>query len=71
MTPEKKLLSVEEIEAQTALELPDRQMLALVAVSYGSYSKTIFVKDKDLSTFLAYCQQAISAGYMVSCQVVG
>ena len=32
---EKKLLSMEELEAQTALELPDREMLALVNVIVG------------------------------------
>ncbi len=32
MLAEKKLLGVEELEAQTALELPDREMLALVNV---------------------------------------
>ncbi len=32
MLPEKKALSLEELEAQTALELPDREMLALVNV---------------------------------------
>ena len=32
MLEEKRALSVEKIEAQTALELPDRDMLALVNV---------------------------------------
>ncbi len=33
MLAEKKPLGVEEIEAQTALELPDREMMALVNVT--------------------------------------
>ena len=32
MLQEKKALSLEELEAQTALELPDREMMALVNV---------------------------------------
>jgi hypothetical protein len=33
---EKRPLGVEELEAQTALELPDREMLALVNVTLGN-----------------------------------
>ena len=33
MLVEKKTLSIEEIEAQTALELPDRELMALVNVT--------------------------------------
>ena len=33
MLMEKKALSFEEIEAQTALELPDREMMALINVT--------------------------------------
>jgi hypothetical protein len=36
MLVEKKLLGVEELEAQTALELPEREMLALVNVTLGN-----------------------------------
>ena len=36
MLVEKKPLGVEELEAQTALELPDREMLALVNVTLGN-----------------------------------
>jgi hypothetical protein len=32
---EKRMLSMEELEAQTALELPDREMLELVNVIVG------------------------------------
>jgi hypothetical protein len=32
MLVEKKTLSIDELDAQTALELPDREMLALVNV---------------------------------------
>jgi hypothetical protein len=32
MLAEKKTLSVEELEAQAALELPDREMLSLVTI---------------------------------------
>jgi hypothetical protein len=32
MLAEKKMLSVEELEAQAALELPDREMLSLVVI---------------------------------------
>ena len=35
MLAEKRILSMEDIEAQTALELPDREMLALVTVVVG------------------------------------
>ena len=33
MQLEKKTLSIEEIEGQTALELPDREMMALVTIT--------------------------------------
>jgi len=33
MLAEKKMLSLDELESQTALELPDRRMLALVDVT--------------------------------------
>ena len=35
MLPEKKALSLEELEAQTALELPERVLPALVDVTIG------------------------------------
>ena len=36
MVPEKKALSAEQIDAQAAFELPDREMMALVNVALGN-----------------------------------
>ena len=41
MTSNKKMLSVEEIGAQAALELPDREMLATISAS-GIYDGQVY-----------------------------
>jgi hypothetical protein len=55
MLLEKKKLSFEEIEAQTALELPDREMLALVRIGNVLNGLHIDVDVRDVNVAVQVC----------------
>jgi len=59
MLLEKKKLSFEEIEAQTALELPDREMLALVRIGNGLHID-VDVRDVNVAVQVCAIVEAIS-----------
>lgn len=72
MLLEKKMLGVEEIEAQTALELPDRQMMALVQgglvnVNVGPVSVDLTNVDVLSNNNVAVCANVIAANSPISC----
>lgn len=63
MLAEKKALSVEEIEAQTALELPDRELLALpVVIQKGLVNVAVGVEDVNVGV----CANVVLLGQEVS-----
>ena len=45
MLLEKKPIGMEELEAQTALELPEREMMALITINVGNVN---IVRDVNL-----------------------
>jgi hypothetical protein len=52
---EKKVMSPEVIEGQTAIELPDRHMLGLVKVTVVNNGQVVEVKNVDLNTAVQLC----------------
>ncbi len=69
MTPDKKLLSVEEIEAQTALELPDRQMLATITVVYSGRTFVQSSPKISAAQAQAYCDQLLAAAKLYNIDI--
>ncbi len=71
MLAEKKMLSLEEIEAQTALELPDRELplvtIILTNVLTG-IDVTITVSDIDLA--LQLCAQLVAVDSPLQCKQI-
>jgi hypothetical protein len=45
----KKVLSFEELEGQTAVELPDREMMALITIVIGAIVITIPIQIEDVA----------------------
>lgn len=68
MVTEKKPLSLEQIESQSALELPERDMLSLVTlVALNGVVTTITVANNDIA--VQVCAQALSSGDFLSCRI--
>ncbi len=63
--PEKKILSLEEIESQTALELPDREMMALVTVVIAGVKV-----DVDADVAANVCAQVLSNHDALDCRAI-
>jgi len=78
MTLEKKRLSLDEIDGQTALELPDREMLALVNVVIfnvlNNLSISIPVQNNHVAVQVCAVVQALNTiltpGESLDCSVV-
>jgi hypothetical protein len=76
MLLEKKRLSFDEIEAQTALELPDREMLALIRITNVLTGLHIDVDVKNVNVAVQVCAivEAISVQLLtvdkLTCQVI-
>ena len=67
MVLEKKPLSVEELESQIAIELPDREMMALLTIIIGSIRIPITIRDVDVA--FAICANILAANSNVTCTV--
>jgi hypothetical protein len=64
----KPMLSSELLESQSALELPERDMLALVTlVALNGVITTIEVEDVNVGAQV--CAQALTSGSFLSCEV--
>jgi len=77
MTLEKKRLSLDEIDGQTALELPDREMLALINVFItnvlNNLSISIPVQNNNVAVQVCAVVQALNTiliGETLECTVV-
>ena len=67
MLAEKRPLSTEEIEAQTALELPERDMMALVTIVLVTGDiVTIDVRNVDVAFNI--CAQIIASESVLDCR---
>ncbi len=64
----KKPLSLEELESQAVIELPGRELLAILGVTLnnGQLLK-FFVPDNLIAQALAFCNQLVDAGAVQSC----
>ncbi len=68
MLPEKTTLTLEDIESQAALELPERDMLSLVTiVALNGVITTINVVNNDVAAQV--CAQALTNASVQSCTV--
>ena len=63
MLAEKKALSVEEIEAQTALELPDRELMLVTVIV------PINVNIRDVDVAAQVCSNIIANQSVAQCDV--
>lgn len=67
MQLEKKALSLEEIEAQTALELPDREMmLVTVVITNLLNNNTVNVEVKNNKVAVQVCAAVTAISSLVS-----
>jgi hypothetical protein len=74
MLLEKKTLSLEEVEAQTALELPEREMMAPLVVITGGpggilSGNTINIPVTDVNVGADICANVIASDPSFSCDV--
>jgi len=76
MVLEKRQLNLEDIEAQTALELPDREMMALVTIlvtnNLNHLSIPIEVKNNNIAVQVCAAVQALNtilAPTTLTCEV--
>ena len=65
---EKKLLSIEELEAQTALELPDREMMALVTIVLIT-GDIVTIDVKNVQVGFNICAALVAAVAVIDCDV--
>ena len=68
MLLEKRALTVEEIDAQTAVELPDRELMALVTVVLNNIlnNNTVTIRIQDVHV-TALCLTLLSSNSAVQC----
>ncbi len=68
MSLEKKTLSLEEIEAQTAMELPDREMMALIDITIVTGDVvTIELRNVSVAAAANICAQIITSESVLDC----
>ena len=67
----KRTLTTQELDAQTAVELPNRDMMALVTIVIGRVDiiddVTITIRNVDVAVNL--CAQLLATGNFLSCDV--
>jgi len=70
MLQEKRALSLEDIEAQTVLELPDRE-LALVTVVIGNLlsNNTVTIDVRNVNVAAQICAAVLAVDTTVTCEV--
>jgi len=67
-TIEKPVLALEEIESQTALELPERDMLALINV-FLLNGVNVFIPIRNNDVAVQVCAQLLTNQTALSCDV--
>ena len=72
MVHNKKSLSFEELTAQAALELPNRELLSLVTVVITNLLKgnTVKIPVSDVNVGNGICASVLSGTGLFSCKVV-
>ena len=70
MLQEKRALSLEDIEAQTALELPDRELaLVTVVITNLLNNNTVTIDVRDVNVAAQICAAVLASGRF-DCDVV-
>jgi hypothetical protein len=64
----KPMLTHEEIQGQTALELPERDMLALVTI-IALNGVRVFIPVQNNDVAVQVCAQALASGNALNCTV--
>jgi hypothetical protein len=62
-------LSLDEIRSETLVELPEREMLALVTIKYVNVVVPVFIHTGDIASGNQICAQALAALNVQSCKV--
>lgn len=75
MTPVKKTLSVDALESQAILELPDRQLLALVVIKNLLNGNTINITVQNIKVGAEVCAvvnalNGLLGGGSLTCSVI-
>jgi hypothetical protein len=69
LVDEKRTLTLEELEAQTAFELPERELPALIKIILVNGDVIpVRVRLRDVNVFLNLCLQLIAVGAIQNCQ---
>ena len=72
MVDEKRALSVEELEAQAAFELPERELPALIRiVLLNGNVIPVRVRLQDINVFLQLCAALVAVGVIQKCEQRG
>lgn len=72
LVDEKRALSVEELEAQAAFELPERELPALIRIILVTGDVIpVRVRLRDVNVFLQLCAVLIAAGVVQRCEQRG
>lgn len=72
LVDEKRVPSVEELEAQAAFELPERELPALIKVILVTGDVIpVRVRLRDVNVFLQLCAVLIAAGVVQKCSQRG
>jgi hypothetical protein len=62
-------LSLDEIRSEPLVELPEREMLALVTIKYINVVVPITIKTGDILSGNQICAQALALGNVQWCKV--
>ncbi len=66
---EKRALSPEVLEAQTAMELPDREMMALVIINNVLSGNTVTIDIRNVDVAAQICAGVLNNNAGVTCTV--
>jgi hypothetical protein len=70
MLVEKKRLGVEELEAQAAFELPERELPGLLTIVLLNGNRfNIRIKNVSINTAVQLCAALLSLGFVQVCRV--
>lgn len=67
---EKRMLSIEELDAQVALELPDRElMLVTVVITNLLNNNTVTIDVRNIDIAVQICVNALANNSNVTCEI--
>ena len=69
MLAAKKELSIAELEAQSAMELPDREMMALVIINNVLNNNTVTIDVRNVNVAAQICAAILNNNAGLTCEV--